>query len=58
MPQLTSQIEANGVALRFFFNKEGNKYYVQSSASAQLFEVQQWKAVQVLKRKKDFVAPK
>jgi hypothetical protein len=54
LPKLTATIDVQGVQLRFFKRDDG-KYYVQSSASPQLFLVQEWRAGQVLKRKKDFV---
>lgn len=59
LPKLSAAIEVNGAVLRFFFNKDTNKYYVQTSQSSQWFSIPLWKAKQVLKRKKDFfVRPK
>lgn len=55
MPKLIAAIETQGTQLRFYKRTDG-KYYVQSSASPQWFAVQEWKAGQVVKRKKDFVA--
>ncbi len=55
LPPLSGQIDVNGVSLRFFFIADGNKYYVQSSEMHQLFAVQNWRASQILKRKKDFL---
>jgi hypothetical protein len=54
LPKLTAVIEAQGTQIRFFRRDDG-KYYVQRSTSPQLFVVQQWRAGQVLKRKKDFI---
>jgi hypothetical protein len=56
MPPLTFQIEVGGTQIRFYKMKEGDKFYVQSSATPQLFEVLNWRASQLLKRKKDFLA--
>jgi hypothetical protein len=58
LPKLMAGIEAEGTQIRFHYVKEGNKYYVQTSQSPQWFEVQNWKASQVLKRKKDFAPAK
>ncbi|HXX63963.1 MAG TPA: DUF4340 domain-containing protein [Bacteroidota bacterium] len=56
MPKLTVQIELAGVQLRLFWKKEGDRYYVQSSASPQLFEIYSWRAAQIIKRKKDLIS--
>ncbi|HMK39726.1 MAG TPA: DUF4340 domain-containing protein [Bacteroidota bacterium] len=55
MPALTVQIEVGGTQLRFYKLKEGDRYYVQSSATPQMFDIFGWRAAQLLKRKKDFV---
>jgi hypothetical protein len=52
MPKLTAAIETQGSQLRFF-KRTDNKYYVQSSGSSQWFAIQEWKANQLLKRKKE-----
>jgi hypothetical protein len=49
-------IEVEGVQIRFYPAKDGGKYFVQTSAGPQWFEIQQWRAAQALKRKKDFLA--
>jgi hypothetical protein len=54
-PKLIAMIEVEGTQLRFYFNKDASKYFVQSSRSPQWFEIQSWRATQILKRKKDFV---
>lgn len=54
-PKLTAQISFASTQLNFFYNKEGDKYLVQCSASPQWFEMQSWRANQILKRKKDIV---
>lgn len=48
-------LEAEGTQLRFYTAKDPGKYLVQTSASPQWFEMQNWKASQILKRKKDFL---
>lgn len=55
LPKLTAQITVGGVQIRFHHLKEPTKYYVQTSASSQWFEVQPWRAEQVLKKKKDLL---
>ena len=55
MPPLTLQIELGGVQLRLYKMKEGDRFYVQSSTTPQLFEVAGWRAAQIVKRKKDFL---
>jgi hypothetical protein len=55
MPPLTLQIEVGGTQLRLYRMKEGDRFYVQSSAMPQLFEVYNWRASQLIKRKKDFL---
>ncbi len=56
MPPLTVQIEVGGTQIRLYKMSDADKYYVQSSSSSQLFEVFNWRASQILKRKKDFLA--
>ncbi|MBI5472790.1 MAG: DUF4340 domain-containing protein [Ignavibacteriae bacterium] len=55
MPKLSTTIAAAGSQLRFYKRPDG-KYYVQSSSSSQWFAIQEWKATQLLKRQKDFLA--
>jgi hypothetical protein len=55
-PKVTAMIAYAGAQLRFSFNKTMNKYYVQSSSSPQWYVLEQWKAGQILKRKKEFLA--
>jgi hypothetical protein len=52
-PKITAQISYAGVQLNFFFMKQGEKYLVQSSSSPQWFEMTNWRANEILKRKKD-----
>jgi hypothetical protein len=52
-PKLTATVACSGIQLRFSFDKAANKYQVQSSNSPQWFIVDQWKANQILKRKKE-----
>lgn len=54
-PKVNATIGYSGVQIRFAFDKTNNKYNVQSSNSPQWFVVDQWKANQVLKRKKEIV---
>ena len=56
-PKLTAIVEVSGTQIRFYWNKEGSWYYVQTSQSPQWFKVQSWKAGQILKRKKDLLPP-
>jgi hypothetical protein len=55
LPPLTATISVPGTQIRFFRQSDGSKFTVQTSVSPQLFEVQQWRANQVLKREKDFL---
>lgn len=54
LPKLTAVVEVQGTQLRFHRRADG-KYYVQRLTSPQWFMVQEWRAQQVLKRKKDFL---
>ena len=56
MPGLTAQIELLGTQLRFYSIKDGDRTYVRSSATPQLFIVFNWRVQQLLKREKDFAA--
>jgi hypothetical protein len=55
MPPLTVQIEIAGTQIRLYRLASGDKYYVQCSATPQLFEIYTWRASQLLKRKNDFL---
>jgi hypothetical protein len=54
-PKVTAMIAYAGAQIRFSFNKTMNKYYVQSSNVPQWFVMEQWKANQILKRKKEIL---
>ena len=54
-PKMTAMVVCAGIQLRFAYIKTLNKYYVQSSNSPQWFILEQWKANQILKRKKEIV---
>ena len=54
-PKLAAQISYAGTHLNFFFIKQGEKYLVQSTVSPQWFEMQSWRANEILKRKKDLL---
>lgn len=51
--KVTAQVTYAGVQLSFFFVKQGEKYLVQSSTSPQWFEMLNWRANEILKRKQD-----
>jgi hypothetical protein len=53
----TAQISFAGTQLTFFYVKGSEKYLVLSSSSPQWFEMQSWRANQLLMRKKDIVKP-
>ena len=55
LPRITSTVAIGDVQIRFYEVKSPAKYYVQSSASPQWFEVQPWRASQVLKRKTELL---
>ena len=55
LPPLTVQIEVGGTQVRLYKEASGDKFYVHTSATPQLFEVYNWRAMQLLKRKKDFM---
>jgi hypothetical protein len=54
-PKITAQLSYAGAQVSFSYVKKGDKYLVRSSSSPQWFEMQSWRANQVLKRKKDLV---
>ncbi len=54
-PRFTAFITIADYQLRFAPKKGADAFYVQSSFSPQWYEVQGWRANQVLKRKKDLV---
>jgi hypothetical protein len=43
--------------VRFYFDRAAGRYAVQASQDPQWFEIQSWKGDQVLKRRKEFLAP-
>src|SRR5512140_1462264 len=53
-PKQVALIEVEGTQIRFCQGKAAGTYLVQTSQSPQWYEVQGWRASQVLKRKKDF----
>lgn len=57
LPKMTSSIDVEGTQIRFYPEAQGGKYYVQTSQTPQWFELQGWRATQVLKRFKDFFPP-
>ncbi|MBM2839700.1 MAG: hypothetical protein HW412_228 [Bacteroidetes bacterium] len=56
-PKLSAILEVEGTQIRFF-KKDDTKYFVQTSQSPQWFEVQTWRATNLLKRKKDLLPTK
>lgn len=57
-PRFTAFMSISDVQLRFAPRKGTDNFYVQTSVSPQWYEVQQWRANQVLKRKKDLIKPR
>ena len=53
--KIIAQITYGYGQVHFAYDKNTKKYYAQSSASPQWFVVEEWKANQLLKRKKDLV---
>ncbi len=53
-PKQVALIDVDGTQIRFCQQKGASTYLVQTSQSPQWYEVQGWRAGQVLKRKKDF----
>jgi hypothetical protein len=51
----SAQITLSGTQVTFFLVKGNDKYLVQCSASPQWFEMQTWRANQILMRKKDIL---
>jgi hypothetical protein len=58
LPPLTGRVEVNGVMIRFYLDKEGKSYYVQTSESLQWYAVPLWKGKQLLKRRDEFLSMK
>jgi hypothetical protein len=54
-PKITTVVTYGDAQLRYSYDKAKSKYLVQSSNSPQWFIQEQWKANQILKRKKDLV---
>jgi hypothetical protein len=50
--------EVLGVQIRYYYDTKIGGYLVQTSQSSQWFTNQSWHALQILKRKKDFLLPK
>jgi hypothetical protein len=55
MPRISAMLRYSGQELRFAKPKDRESYYVQSSSSPQWYELQSWRAAQLLKRKNDLV---
>ncbi len=54
-PKLIATISVLGTQIRYYYDTKKASYFVQTSESPQWYSSQSWKALQVLKRKKDFV---
>jgi len=54
MPKLTATLETQGTQIKIYRRPDG-RHYVQTSGSPQWFVIQEWKAGQILKRKKDLI---
>jgi len=50
-------LEVLGVQIRYYYDAKLGRYLVQTSQSPQWYTNQSWRALQVLKRKKDFLLP-
>ncbi len=50
-------VEVSGTQIRFYHASDGGKYIVQSSADPQWYVVEPYRAQDLLKRKKDLLAP-
>jgi len=57
VPPLAAVVEIQGVQIRFLKQASSTAYIVTTSRSPQVFSVQEWKAGQVLKRRKDLEKP-
>ena len=53
-PKQVALIDVDGTQIRFCQGRSTGTYLVQTSQSPQWYELQSWRATQVLKRKKDF----
>ncbi len=56
-PAVTAQIEYTGITLQWSYDKKLSKYYVRTLQTPQVYVIEQWRAEQLLKRKKDFLTP-
>lgn len=50
-------IEVLGVQIRYYYDTKIGRYLIQTSQSSQWYTNQSWRAMQLLKRKKDFLLP-
>jgi hypothetical protein len=53
-PEQVALIDVDGTQIRFCQGESAGTYLVQTSRSPQWYEIQGWRAAQVLKRMKDF----
>ena len=57
LPKPVGLIEVLGTQIRFFPQPGGGNYFVQTSASPQVFTCPSWRGKPILKRKTDFLSP-
>ncbi len=55
LPKPVALLEVLGTQIRFFPQPKGGNYFVQTSASAQVYTCPSWRANALLKHQKDFV---
>lgn len=51
-----AELNVSGISIRWYRSPSDERYLVQTSSSAQWYQIDQWKAQRVLKRKKDLIA--
>ncbi|HWP83351.1 MAG TPA: DUF4340 domain-containing protein [Bacteroidota bacterium] len=54
-PRFRTSVSYGGVQLLLAEVRDQNKYFVRTSTTSQWFEIQPWRANQILKRRKDFL---
>jgi hypothetical protein len=52
-----ASFEVLGVQIRYYYETKIGRYLIQTSESSQWYTNQSWRALQILKRKKDFLQP-
>jgi hypothetical protein len=54
-PKVSAQVSFAGIDVQFSFQKTSGKFLVQASTGSQWFELERWRAEQVLKRKNELL---